>query len=175
MAPCPVMTVSPRQEQPRPFGGKRVLLATDFSTGSEQALQSALSFARHYGAELLMAHVVTVWDYDPANPDWRFPPLPSEHVSAIEARSREQLGAAGEELANDDLRVRTLLVRGFDPGLEIVRTADEEAADLIVMSTHGRTGVSHLVIGSTAEKVVRYATCPVLTVKQKSAAPSLDS
>ncbi len=175
LAPCPVMTVSPRQEEPRPFGGERVLLATDFSKGSETALQSAVSFARHYDAELLMAHVVTVWDYDPANPDWRFPPLPSEHLSAIEARGREQLGEAGEDLIADDLNVRTILVRGFDPGMEIVRTADEEAADLIVMSTHGRTGVSHLVIGSTAEKVTRYATCPVLTVKQESAAPSLES
>ena len=104
----------------------------------------------------------------------RFPPLPSEHVNEIEARGRDRLGEAGEDIASDDLDVRTLLVRGFDPGLEIVRTAEAESADLIVMSTHGRTGVSHLVIGSTAEKVVRYATCPVLTVKQQAAAPALD-
>ena len=168
------MTVSPRQEKPQPVACKRVLFATDFSKGAERALESATSFANHYGAELLMVHVVTVWDYDPANPDWRFPPLPSEHISEIEARGREQLGEAGKVVARDDLEVRTMLVRGFDPGLEIVRTADEEEADLIVMSTHGRTGVSHLVIGSTAEKVVRYATCPVLTVKQQSAPPALD-
>ncbi len=173
LAPCPVMTVSPRQEKPRPFGGKRVLFATDFSKGSERALQSAVSFAEHYRAELVMAHVVTVWDYDPANPDWRFPPLPSEHVTEIEERSREQLGETERGVAGDGVAVRTMLVRGFDPGLEIVRTAEEEEADLIVMSTHGRTGVSHLVIGSTAEKVVRYAGCPVLTVKQESVAASL--
>jgi len=174
MAPCPVMTVSPRQDEPQAFGGKRVLFATDFSKGSERALESAVSFAKHYGAELLMAHVVTVWDYDPANPDWRFPPLPSEHIGEIEAQGQERLDETGARAAGDDIEVRTLLVRGFDPGMEIVRTAEEEAADLIVMSTHGRTGVSHLVIGSTAEKVVRYAGCPVLTVKQEAAAAALD-
>jgi nucleotide-binding universal stress UspA family protein len=168
------MTVSPRQEKPRSFGGKRVLFATDFSQGSEHALETAVSFAKHYGAELLMTHVVTVWDYDPANPEWRFPPLPSEHVSEIETHGKERLDETGESVSDSGVDVRTLLVRGFDPGLEIARTAEDEDADLIVMSTHGRTGVSHLVIGSTAEKVVRYATCPVLTVKQKSPPASLD-
>jgi nucleotide-binding universal stress UspA family protein len=174
LAPCPVMTVSPRQEEPRAFGCERVLFATDFSKGAEHALASAISFAKHYGAELIMAHVVTVWDYDPANPDWRFPPLPSEHVGRLEAQGREHLDEAGNSACDHNLQVRTLLVRGFDPGLEIVRTAGEEGADLIVMSTHGRTGVSHLVIGSTAEKVVRYASCPVLTVKQGAPPASLD-
>lgn len=174
LAPCPVMTVSPRQEQPRPFGGERVLYATDFSKGSEHALETAVSFARHYEAELLMVHVVTVWDYDPANPEWRFPPIPSEHVDEIEAQGKQRLDEAGTTVADGGLKVRTMLVRGFDPGLEIARTADEEAADVIVMSTHGRTGVSHLVIGSTAEKVVRHANCPVLTVKQEAPSASLD-
>jgi nucleotide-binding universal stress UspA family protein len=174
LAPCPVMTVSPRQQEPRTFGGKRVLYATDFSKGSENALETAVSFARHFGAELLMVHVVTVWDYDPANPEWRFPPIPPEHTDQMEAAGREQLDKVGAGISNGELTVRTKLVRGFDPGLEIARTADEEQADLIVMSTHGRTGVSHLVIGSTAEKVVRYAGCPVLTIKQGSPSASLD-
>lgn len=174
LAPCPVMTVSPRQEQPRAFGGERVLYATDFSKGSEHALETAVSFARHYEAELLMVHVVTVWDYDPANPEWRFPPIPSEHVDEIETQGRQRLDEAGNTVSDGGLKVRTMLVRGFDPGLEIVRTADDEAADVIVMSTHGRTGVSHLVIGSTAEKVVRHANCPVLTVKQEAPSAALD-
>jgi len=174
LAPCPVMTCSPRQGEPSSFGGKRVLFATDFSSGSEHALETATSFARHYGAELLMVHVVTVWDYDPANPEWRFPPLPAEHVSEIESHGRDRLEESEQSVAGEGLQVRTLLVRGFDPGLEIVRTAEEEGADLIVMATHGRTGVSHLVIGSTAEKVVRYAACPVITVKQQASPASLD-
>ncbi|MGD8329823.1 MAG: universal stress protein [Acidobacteriota bacterium] len=175
LAPCAVMTVSPRQGEPQSFGGKRVLLATDFSPGAEHALETAVSFARHYGAELLMVHVVTVWDYDPANPEWRFPPLPAEHVSEIESHGKERLEEASETVSGDGVQVRTLLVRGFDPGLEIARTAEDENADLLVMSTHGRTGVSHLVIGSTAERVVRYATCPVLTVKKDAPVASLDN
>lgn len=173
MAPCPVMTVSPRLERPAAFGGKRVLFAADFSKHSESALASAVSFARHYGAELLMVHAVTVWDYDPANPDWRFPPLPSEQLGRIETQGRERLDETAGEVP-DELKVRTMLVRGFDPGLEIVRTAEEEGADLIVAATHGRTGMSHLVIGSTAEKIVRYAKCPVLTVKSEADFAGLD-
>lgn len=174
LAPCPVMTVSPRLETPRPFGCRRVLFATDFSRCAEHALPSALSIARHYGAELLMVHVVTVWDYDPANPEWRFPPISPEHRGAIEEAGRERLDQAGTAAGADGVTVRTLLVRGFDPGMEIVRVAEEEAADLIVMATHGRTGVSHLVVGSAAEKVVRYSSCPVLTTKQECEPTEID-
>ena len=173
LAPCPVMTVSPRQERPASFGAEKVIFATDFSRCSEEALASAVAFAKHYGAELIMLHVVTVWDYDPANPDWRFPPLPSDQLGRIEAMGRERLGEASDGV-EDEIKVRTMLVRGFDPGLEVCRTADEEGADLIVAATHGRTGLSHLVIGSTAEKIVRYATCPVLTVKHESDLTSID-
>lgn len=173
LAQAPVMTVSPRHEKPQPFGGKRVLFATDFSEWSQHALGFAVSFAEHYGAELLMVHVVTVWDNDPANPEWRFPPLPSEHAEVLEARGRERLSEAEQEVAGG-VTLRTKTVRGFDPGLELVRTADEEEADLIVMATHGRTGVSRLVIGSVAERVVRFASCPVLTIKPEAEVPSLD-
>ncbi len=174
LAPCPVMTVSPRQKEPLPMGGERVLFATDFSKSAEQALPSAVSIAKQYGAELLMVHVVTVWDYDPANPEWRFPPIPPEYRQSIEAAGKEELDRAGERLDDENIEVRTMLVRGFDPGLEIVRTAEAEGASLIVMATHGRTGLSHLVVGSTAEKVVRFAACPVLTIRQPAASLALD-
>lgn len=174
LAPAPVMTVSPRLERPRPFGGRRVLFATDFSKWSEHALGFAVSFAEHYGAELLMVHVVTVWDNDPANPEWRFPPLPAEHAEVLEASGRERLLEAQQAVDGESVSLRTRLVRGFDPGLELVRTADEEEADLIVMATHGRTGVSRFVIGSVAERVVRFATCPVVTIKPVAEVPTLD-
>jgi len=174
LAPCPVMTVSPRQGTPRPFGGERILFATDFSKSAEHALPTALSIARHYGAELLMVHVVTIWDYDPANPEWRFPPISPEHREAIEEAGRERLEEAGNAIDEEEVGVRTLLVRGFDPGLELVETAEREKADLIVMATHGRTGFSHLVVGSTAEKVVRYARCAVLTIRSEAEPSELD-
>lgn len=175
LAPCPVMTVSPRQKEPRVFGGRRVVFATDFSQGSERALESAVSFARHYNAELVLVHVVTTKDYDPANPDWRFPPLPLEHMGRLEARAREKLQALMRSVPNGDLRVRTRLISGFEPGLEIAGVADDEVADLVVLSTHGRTGLGHLVIGSTAETAVRYTRCPVMTVKQHAEAVALDT
>ena len=174
LAPCPVMTISPRQSHPQVFGGRRVLFATDFSKGSERALETAVSFARHYKTELVVVHVVTTRDYDPANPDWRFPPLPAEHVHELEARARENLERLLRSVPHADVEVRTRLISGFEPGLEIAGVADDEVADLVVMSTHGRTGLGHLVIGSTAETAVRYTRCPVMTVKQESAAVPLD-
>jgi nucleotide-binding universal stress UspA family protein len=173
-AACPVMTIPAGQEKPQSFGGDRILFATDFSKGCEHALDSAVGFARHFGAELIMAHVVTVWNHDPANPEWQFPQLPDDHISALEAHGKEMLDQAGAAVVAGGVAVRKLLVRGFDPGVEIVRAADEENADLIVMATHGRTGVSHLVLGSTAEKVVRHANCPVLTVKRDATGPTFD-
>ena len=97
-----------------------------------------------------MAHVVTKWE--------------------LEATARARLELSGELAATDGLGVRTLIVGGFDPDFGIVRTAEQEGADLIVMATHGRTGLSHMILGSTAEKVVRHATVPVLTVKSPETA-----
>lgn len=165
LAPCPVLTVSPRQKSPRPFQVERVLYATDFSKYAEHALPYALSIADKYDAELLMVHVVTLWEYDPANPEWRFPQLPEEQRQAIEAGAREELEAQLERADSGKVKVETRLVRGFDPAVELVRTGEEADADLIVMATHGRTGLRHALLGSVAEKVVRLASCPVLTVK----------
>ena len=174
LAPCPVMTVSPRQRHPRVFGARRVLFDTDFSEGSDAALETAVSFARHYGAELILVHVVTTKDLDPANPEWRFPPLPSEHLHQLEARAAERLERMRASVGNGDIRVRTRLISGFAPGLEIAAVADDEVADLVIMSTHGHTGLGHLVVGSTAESTVRHSRCPVMTVKRASPAVSLD-
>lgn len=165
MAPCPVLTVPPSEDEPSAFRLRRVLHPTDFSDYSDRALPYAVSFARRYDADLLMIHVVTVWDYDPANPEWRFPSLEEEQRKAAEDTAQASLEAHAEEKIADELRVEKKLVKGFDPPLEIVRTAEDEEADLIVMATHGRTGLRHVLMGSTAEKVIRYAECPVLTIK----------
>ncbi|MGD8330552.1 MAG: universal stress protein [Acidobacteriota bacterium] len=164
-SPCPVLTVSPRQESPQPFHPSTILFATDFSEHANRALPAAVELAEHYGAELVMIHVVTVWNNDPANPDWRFPELPEEHREAIEEAVRLHLDASLASIETDHDAIRTRHVRGFDPGLDLVEAAREEGADLIVLATHGRLGLGHMLIGSTAEKVIRYAECPVLSIK----------
>ncbi|MFQ5742703.1 MAG: universal stress protein [Acidobacteriota bacterium] len=165
LASCPVLTLSPGGEESAPFAPARVLHPTDFSGYSDHALPYAESFARRYSAELLMVHVVTVWDYDPSNPEWRFPPLPQEQQAAAEEAARQALEGHGASTMSDGLKVERRIVKGFDPPVQIVRTAEEAEADLIVMATHGRTGLKHVLLGSTTEKVIRLARCPVLTVK----------
>jgi nucleotide-binding universal stress UspA family protein len=165
LAPCPVLTVSPRQDEPKPFRPSRILFATDFSEYSNRALPHAVALAERYDAELLMVHVVTVWNNDPANPSWRFPELPDEHRDAIEDGVRQQLDESLARVDENRVQARTRHVRGFDPGLDLVEAAQEEDADLIVLATHGRLGLAHMLIGSTAEKVIRYSVCPVLSIK----------
>jgi nucleotide-binding universal stress UspA family protein len=164
-SPCPVLTVSPRLESPQPFDPSTILFATDFSEHANRALPAAIELAEHYGAELVMLHVVTVWNNDPANPEWRFPELPEEHREAIEEAVRQNFDATMANIETDHDAIRTRHVRGFDPGLDLVEAAREEGADLIVLATHGRLGLAHMLIGSTAEKVIRYAECPVLSIK----------
>jgi len=133
-----------------------ILHPTDFSDRSAHALRLACSLARDYGARLVVLHV--------AEP----PPPPYEQgvmlpVSADLDEERADL----ERLAvpdDDVIRVERRFEKG-DPAAVTLRVADELHADLIVMGTHGRTGLSRLLMGSVAEKVVRRATCPVLTVK----------
>jgi nucleotide-binding universal stress UspA family protein len=165
MAACPVLTIAPSESAPKPFTPKRILYPTDFSDYSDCALPYAVSFADRYNADLIMLHVVTLWDYDPANPEWRFPPLPEQHKAAAEEAAKKALEIHGGPGVPDQIKVDRRLVRGFDPSVEIVQTSEDSEVDLIVMATHGRTGLKHALLGSTAEKVTRYAECPVLTIK----------
>jgi nucleotide-binding universal stress UspA family protein len=85
-------------------------------------------------------------------------------VDKIEERCRGQLNELEEKFHREDIKIETILLSGV-PFVEIVKLAREEEYDLIVVGTHGRGGLKHLLIGSVAEKVVRRAACPVLTVK----------
>jgi nucleotide-binding universal stress UspA family protein len=167
MADCPVLTVSPFDGAPKAFSPDRIVFTTDFSDASDSAFGYALSLADKYEASLLMVHVVTLWDNDPANPDWRFPAIPPEHVDAVMSAAREQLDDREHRMGDDGVEIEARLVRGFDPAHEIVRIVEAEDADLVVMSTHGRTGLAHALLGSTAEKVVRYLDQPVLTIRYR--------
>ena len=166
LAPCPVLTVCPK-EPPHPLTPERILLATDFSDTADQALKEALALACRYRAALTLLHVVTLWDSDPANPAWRFPAVPAEYRESVVDVAQEQLEGRRARCQEESLELDTLLVRGFDPAAEIVRVAVEDLdADLIVMGTHGHTGLAHALLGSIAEKVVRSSPRPVLTIRQ---------
>ena len=164
LSKVPVLTIPPTDEPSTGLEINRVLFPTDFSDPADSALDDALAVASEFGADLMMVHVITIGDQDPGNPDWAFPVIPTEHLDQIERAATGELESR-ERGTPDRVSVTTRVVRGFDPSVEIARVAAEEQADLIVMATHGHTGLMHALLGSTTGKVIRLADCPVWTVR----------
>jgi nucleotide-binding universal stress UspA family protein len=139
---------------------KQILIPIDFSDYSDQALRWGVSLAQKYGAQLLLLHVI---------------PEVLEEVSARESTGEQlvidltaEVEAQLHEIARQGLKEGVAVdmrVADGEPADAILRMARQEKIDLIVMGTHGRTGLSHLLLGSTAEAVVRAAACPVFTVR----------
>ncbi|MBM3876789.1 MAG: universal stress protein [Verrucomicrobia bacterium] len=145
-----------------PFKIKSLLVPMDFSECSKKALRYALPFARQFGASLTLLYVAHI-------------PYVGAEVGGIDyALIESQMRAGGikelEKIAGEDvgaeIPTRTIVRVGL-PHHEIVTTARELDVDLIIISTHGHTGFKHMFMGSTAEKVVRHAPCPVLVVRER--------
>ena len=130
-----------------------------------RALKTAEELTKAFSGELLLVHVVPPTPVPLPSIDGAS--VPAFDVVAYEEQLREAYRSSLERLRKErlshDTKVRVRVVTG-DPATEIVRLAREEKADLIVLPTHGRTGFSHVFFGSVAEKVVRHAECPVLTL-----------
>ena len=139
----------------------KILHPTDFSANSNHALKYACAFASHFGAELHLLHVVPDLALITLPPTDGF--LPDEYYQNAKKHADEELAKipVGEMAGKVRLVKQTLEGSAF---LEIIRYAKENNIDLIVMGTHGYSGLTHLVMGSVAEKVVRRSPCPVLTV-----------
>jgi nucleotide-binding universal stress UspA family protein len=146
------------------FALKTILVPTDFSDASNAALDYAKGLAGAFGASVHLVHVMEdllahAWSaevYVASMPNLR---------EEIEKEARERLTAMLTDGERAHLRVQTALVAG-NPFLEIIRYAKANDVDLIVMGTHGRGAIAHILLGSVAEKVVRKSPCPVLTVRQ---------
>ncbi|HEY9174000.1 MAG TPA: universal stress protein [Verrucomicrobiae bacterium] len=137
----------------------RILVPVDFSKPAAYTLQAAGDFASKYGGRITL---VTVIEPDPFK---RF----EMHVLAVrnetlERRVKSDLQKLGRELVGDQ-HIESVLVRSGKPFTEIVKAARKLETDLIIMATHGHTGLKHLLLGSTAERVIRYSPCAVLTVR----------
>ena len=141
----------------------RILAPTDFSDISVETITRASELAEHFGAELLVLHVIPPVPTLPSDPHYNFE-VPAYQEALKENADRRLSETVRSQLGND-VRVRCLVTHG-DPAREIVRVAEEEGVGLIVIATHGLTGWQHIVFGSVAEKVVRTARCPVLTVRR---------
>jgi nucleotide-binding universal stress UspA family protein len=143
---------------------KKIMCPVDFSSNSDHALKYALTLAALSQAELLLFHVVEPFSY-PQSVELFEPVVDEVELTmklqaAFEKQLEDQVTALKDEYAN----VRGRIVTG-NTFVEIIQAARQEKADMIVMGTHGRTGLAHVLIGSVAERVVREAPCPVLTVK----------
>ena len=147
----------------------KILVPMDFSPHADRAFGYATSLARRLGAELTLVHVVE----DPyATGAWGaegYLPNVGELLQELIVGTERQLAKLKETEAAQGLTVKTAVVTGR-PSQAIIDRAASEGCDLIVMGTHGRTGLSHAVMGSVAERVLRKAPCPVLTVRAKAGA-----
>ncbi len=142
----------------------RILCPVDFSECAEHALRYAVDLAGAFGAELKLLHIVEV----PFLPSYSMAGVPdlSMPIEQLEEGAREHLDKLLRRLGEEAGHVHvTGEVRPGTAFIEIIEAAREFGANLIVMGTHGRSGLKQLLIGSVAEKVVRKAACPVLTVK----------
>jgi universal stress protein A len=144
------------------FKLKKILVPIDFSEYSKKAVQYAVPFARQFNARMIFLHVLPVrftagWAIDPVS----YPMIEEDSKNEIETR----LTALVRETVPDEIPVEIEVGHGV-PSVEIVNTAREMDVDVIVMSTHGHTGLIHAFIGSVAGNVVRCAPCPVLVVRE---------
>ncbi len=148
----------------------RLLVPVDFSDGSRAALDYAIMLAEQFGATLDILHVWEVphlvgMDMMLQMPNFENEPLDGFVRGQAERELTEFLGRIS---IRDDIQVNQRLEAG-DVDSTIVKLAQNEHFDLIVMGTHGRTGLAHLLMGSVAERVLRVAPCPVLTIREGSA------
>jgi nucleotide-binding universal stress UspA family protein len=143
-----------------------ILVPTDFSDPSIDALELAVEMARRFGASITLFHAQEMPTY--VFPDAVMPVTP-QVVAELEKSSQSELDRLAGRVRSAGVPVSTRSVVGPNDA-EICRYAEEMGADLIVMGTHGRTGLRHVLLGSVAEKVVRRAPCPVLTVRPQAVA-----
>ena len=164
-APCPVLVVRDRtlktQQATKEFEIKRIVVPTDFSDASKKAFPYAAALARKFGATITLVHVV------PTHLALSLSQLGVmvEEKRLIE-RARKELPRFRKAELDPHLQVSTQVLAG-GPTYGICQTADSEAADLIVMATHGHTALQRFVVGSVTEHVLREAPCPVLVVREK--------
>lgn len=160
-APCPVLTVPPFAQTTSKMPFERILCPIDFSAPSLEAFEFARSLAVEGHATVRIVHIVESAD----EPLRARPMLTSEYRHGLERDACAKMTTLLKEATDDRSRLSTLVGYG-KPYEEILRIASDEHCDLIVMGVHGRNALDISLFGSTANQVVRRATCPVLTVRR---------
>ncbi|HVO24198.1 MAG TPA: universal stress protein [Candidatus Margulisiibacteriota bacterium] len=146
---------------------RKILVTTDFSEAGDHAIAHAFRMAADHGAEVIMCHVVEmIIAPNPLYAQYYPSDLLSPEIQQRAERDAQQ--AMRDRVPKEDALARvpytTVVLHGL-PADEIIRAAESRDVDLIVIATHGRTGLKHLFMGSTAERVTRHVRCPVLVVR----------
>lgn len=144
----------------------RILVPVDFSDCSRAALDYAETLSKTFSATVDLIHV---WEVPPYIPPEAMVGVPGHDTQTLadvaHGSAEKEMRRFVKELEDEGVKVERTLLDSGDPGRTIVEVAEKEHYDMIVLGTHGRTGLSHLLMGSVAERVVRHAPCPVLTVR----------
>ncbi|MFQ5589058.1 MAG: universal stress protein [Nitrospiria bacterium] len=143
------------------IGFKSILVGTDFSDYSERAIAHASVLAKQFDAKITLLHVIESFSYSLTDSM-----TVVGHDQALSTTAAALLENLQNTLIDEGLSVDRLLEHGA-PYKQIIKIAEEKSVNLIVVGTHGRTGMEHLLLGGVSEKVVRLAKCPVLTVPGK--------
>ena len=171
-ATCPVLSVPRHAKDAVPLPPvlfKNILCAIDFSACSTNALNYAMSLAQEADAHLTVLHVLELLPelpYSSTEAVRSWPQHVTEYIAEVEQDRRERLEAAVPESVRAYCAVETMMANGT-PYHEVLRVAAEQQSDLIVVGIHGRSATDLLFFGSTAQHVVRQATCPVLTLRRE--------
>lgn len=146
-------------------GIRRILYATDYSKASGRAREKAVELAKDYDAELWVVHVIVPTTAYFSEQEFGGAELYTKLEESAKQEAEGSMKKLMATLEKAKVKARSLLLRG-SPHEQIVKAAKSKKADLIVIGTHGRTGLSKLFMGSVAGRVISTATCPVLTVRQ---------
>jgi universal stress protein A len=150
---------------------RRILLPVSFDEASSAAVEVAGALARRDGGEVFLLHVILPAEISFPQQPFHLRDAPGEEKLAVEVVATQRLESVAAALGKG---VRShSLTRVGDPAARIIEAERELAIDLVVMPTHGRKGVAHLLLGSVAEAVVRRSACPVLTVRDEDLSAAL--
>jgi nucleotide-binding universal stress UspA family protein len=143
---------------------KKILVPVDFSEYSKMAVDYSVEFAKKFGSELILIYVIEPILYPS---DFGLGQIPINQVDLeIQSKAEDELKRLIDEKIPPTIKTN-YFVRTGKPFLEIINAAKEQDCDLIIIASHGHTGIEHILFGSTAEKVIRKSPIPVLTVREK--------
>ena len=148
-------------EEPAELDVATIVVATDFSTSAAHATDTAIDYAKKLGSKIVLVHAYDLPIAVPLMPEGYS--LPNDFFEEIARAARERVEEAAKEVAATNVPCEGVAV-GEPAAIAVIQEAMERQADLIVMGTRGLTGLKHVALGSVADKVVRSAPCPVLTV-----------